>query len=63
MVTVRPRGHSMTGKVNDGHRVTVEPLGQRDMAAVGGIRGSAPPAWPARQLRLSAWDQVKTIEP
>ncbi len=28
--TVRPRGHSMTGKVNDGDHVTVEPLGGRD---------------------------------
>ena len=28
-VTVRPRGHSMTGKVNDRDRVTVEPLGKR----------------------------------
>ena len=28
-VTVRPRGHSMTGKVNDRDLVTVEPLGQR----------------------------------
>jgi SOS-response transcriptional repressor LexA len=35
-VTVRPRGHSMTGKVNDGDRVTIEPLGQR-VAAVGDI--------------------------
>ena len=29
-VTVRPRGHSLTGKVNDGDQVTVEPLGERD---------------------------------
>jgi SOS-response transcriptional repressor LexA len=29
-VTVRPRGHSMTGKVNEGDVVMVEPLGQRD---------------------------------
>jgi hypothetical protein len=28
-VTVRPRGHSMTGKVNDGNQVIVEPLGER----------------------------------
>jgi SOS-response transcriptional repressor LexA len=28
-VTVRPRGHSMTGKVNDGDTVTVEPLTER----------------------------------
>jgi hypothetical protein len=25
-VTLRPRGHSMTGKVNDGDQVTVAPL-------------------------------------
>ena len=30
-VTVRPRGHSMIGKVNDGDHVTVEPLGERDL--------------------------------
>ena len=29
-VVVRPRGHSMTGKVNDGDSVTVEPLGERE---------------------------------
>ncbi len=29
-VTVRPRGHSMTGRVNDGDDVTVAPLGNRD---------------------------------
>jgi hypothetical protein len=28
-VTVRPRGHSMTGKVDDVDTVTVEPLGER----------------------------------
>ena len=28
---VRPRGHSMTGKVNDGDSVTVEPLGEREL--------------------------------
>jgi hypothetical protein len=28
-VPVRPRGHSMTGKVNDGDTVTVDPLGLR----------------------------------
>ena len=28
-VTVRPRGHSMTGKVDDGDTVTVEPVGER----------------------------------
>jgi SOS-response transcriptional repressor LexA len=29
-VTVRPRGHSMTSKINDRDLVTVEPLGERD---------------------------------
>ena len=29
-VHVRPRGHSMTGRVNDGGKVTVMPLGTRD---------------------------------
>ncbi len=29
-VVVRPRGHSMTGKVIHGDAVTVEPLGARD---------------------------------
>src|SRR5712692_5973596 len=29
-VTVRPRGHSMTGRVNDGDQVSVEPLGGQD---------------------------------
>lgn len=29
-VVVRPRGHSMTGRVNDGDIVTVEPLGERE---------------------------------
>ena len=29
-VQFRPRGHSMTGKVNDGDTVTVEPLGERE---------------------------------
>ena len=29
-VHVRPRGHSMTGRVNDGDQVTVTPLGTRD---------------------------------
>lgn len=28
-VTIRPRGHSMTGIVNDGDWVTVVPLGER----------------------------------
>lgn len=27
---VRPRGHSMTGRVNDGDHVTLEPLDHRD---------------------------------
>src|SRR6266536_521426 len=35
-VIVRPRGHSMTGKVNDGEQVTVEPLHGR-APAVGEI--------------------------
>ena len=30
-VTLRPRGHSMAGRVNDGDLVTVEPLGERDL--------------------------------
>jgi len=30
-VTVRPRGHSMSGKVNDGDLITVEPLGERNL--------------------------------
>ena len=29
-VHVRPRGHSMTGRVNDADQVTVTPLGTRD---------------------------------
>jgi hypothetical protein len=29
-VHVRPRGHSITGRVNDGDKVTVMPLGTRD---------------------------------
>jgi hypothetical protein len=32
VVTLRPRGHSMTGRVNDGDRVTVVPLGDRQPA-------------------------------
>lgn len=32
-VTIRPRGHSMAGKVNDGDRVTAEPLGERELRA------------------------------
>lgn len=32
-VTIRPRGHSMTGKVNDGDLVAVEPLGERELRA------------------------------
>jgi hypothetical protein len=35
-LTVRPRIHSMTGKVNDHDQVTVEPLGQR-APAVGDV--------------------------
>ncbi len=30
-VTLRPRGHSMAGRVNDGDLVTVEPLGEREL--------------------------------
>ena len=30
---IRPRGHSMTGKVNDGDTVTVTPFGTREPAA------------------------------
>ena len=30
-VTVRPHGHSMAGKVEDGDLVTVEPLGEREL--------------------------------
>lgn len=36
-VTFRPRGHSMAPKVNDGDRVTVEPLGEDTELAVGDI--------------------------
>ena len=32
-MVVRPRGHSMTGKVNHGDTVTVEPLGVHDPQA------------------------------
>ena|SRR5438128_5116829 len=32
LVTLRPRGHSMTGRVNDGDHVTVEPLRDREPA-------------------------------
>jgi hypothetical protein len=31
-VTIRPRGHSMAGKVNDGDRVTVVPAAGRELA-------------------------------
>ena len=30
---LRPRGHSMAGKVNDGDLVAVEPLGERELCA------------------------------
>lgn len=30
-VILHPRGHSMTGKINDGDLVTVEPLGEREL--------------------------------
>jgi hypothetical protein len=33
MVTARPRGHSMAGRVDDGETVTVEPLGEREPRA------------------------------
>lgn len=33
VVTLRPRGHSMVGRVNDGDLVTVEPIGERDLHA------------------------------
>ena len=33
VVTLRPRGHSMAGRVNDGDLVTVEPLGERELRA------------------------------
>ena len=32
-VTVRPRGHSLAGKVDDGNTVTVEPVGEREPRA------------------------------
>ena len=32
-VTIRPRGHSMRGKAEDGDLVHVEPLGDRTLAA------------------------------
>ena len=35
-VVLRPRGHSMAGRVNDGDQVTVEPFGAR-APAVGNI--------------------------
>ena len=35
-IQFRPRGHSMTGKVNDGQLCTVEPLGGNNR---GGING------------------------
>ena len=47
--------------VNDGDRVTVEPLGQRAPAAVGRIQGSSSAWWPAG-LRLAGWDQVEAID-
>lgn len=31
-VTIRPRGHSMKGKVNDGNLVTVEPCKPEDLS-------------------------------
>ena len=31
VVTPRPRGHSMVGRVNDGDLVTVEPLDEREL--------------------------------
>ncbi len=31
-ITIRPRGRSMTGKVNDGDRVTVEPATGRELS-------------------------------
>lgn len=30
-VTIRPRGHSMAGKVNDGDRVIVAPIAEREL--------------------------------
>jgi hypothetical protein len=30
-IQLRPRGHSMTGKVNDGQLCTVSPLGDREL--------------------------------
>lgn len=32
-VTFRPRGHSMTGRINDGQLVTVTPIRQRELIA------------------------------
>ena len=31
VVTLYPHGHSMTGRVNDGDLVTVEPIGDREL--------------------------------
>lgn len=31
MVQVRPRGHSMAGRINDGDLVTLEPLGAQEL--------------------------------
>jgi hypothetical protein len=36
-VTLRPRGHSMTGKVNDGDQVTVAPCSGDRAPAVGDV--------------------------
>ncbi|HEY8741845.1 MAG TPA: hypothetical protein VIU62_02020 [Chloroflexota bacterium] len=54
VVTLRPRGHSMTGKVNDDDLVTVEPLGERELHAVeplertpGWEGGEAPETYPS----------------
>ena len=33
VVTLRPHGRSMVGRVNDGNLVTVEPLGERELRA------------------------------
>ena len=37
VVTLHPRGHSMAGRVNDGDRVTVEPIGERELRVGDGV--------------------------
>jgi len=39
VVQFRPRGHSMTGKVDDGQLCTVAPLGDHELAVGEAIQG------------------------